>query len=419
MGQVWAVFLNEWMKLRYRARFWIVVVIAILSVVGLSVLMNSSQMTAEEHLKMMNEDIKQAQLELNEIETKGTYLGEKIRSKEEKEILIRDLKMRIENQQTNIQLFNERLTGDWKKAIRDQYESEQIQQQEIEQNYHDEEMMGQQDDTMVAEQQRQKLIRDYMLNLTERPAPDFVDTAYTLTKNQIGITSLVLLPFLVIILVADLVSGESTSGTIKLLLVRPVSRSKVLIGKWLTGVLASMILVVFYFGATFLTNVAFHGADGGSSPEVVNVGLKEGKVYDYETQGLKKQLILDYSQAEAISVREYLGWSFLFTLVSVIVIATVAFFASVLFKSAMVSTAVSVAFVILGTIISQIESAGKYMFWFFGMYGNLTHVWIGIFGETIQRDITLSTSLMILGTWFLASLLLSFVIFRRRDILNA
>lgn len=415
MGQIWAVFLNEWMKLRYRARFWIVLVIAVLSVVGLSSLMNFTQMTPEDHLEMMKEDIKLAQTELKEIEMKGTYYGEKIRSEQEKETLIQDLKSRIENQNMSILILNEQLTGDWKKAIRDQYELDQKQQKEAEQNNQNQ----QQDDVMVAEQQRQSLIRDYMLNLNERPAPDFVDTAYTLTKKQIQITSHVLLPFLIIILIADFVSGESTSGTIKLLLVRPVSRTKILIGKWLTGVLASMILVVFYFGATYLTNVAFHGADGGSSPEVVNVGLKEGKVYNYETQGLKTRLISDYSKAETISIREYLRWSFLFTLISSIVIATVTFFASVLFKSAMVSTAVSVALVILGTIISVIESAGKYMFWFFGMYGSLINVWTGEFGAVIQRDITLLTSLMILCSWFLGSLLLSFFIFRRRDILNA
>src|SRR5699024_12138861 len=56
------------------------------------------------------------------------------------------------------------------------------------------------------------------------------------------LTSRVFLPMLVVILVADMVSGETTSGSIKLLLIRPVSRLKILLGKWLVSMGAVVII---------------------------------------------------------------------------------------------------------------------------------------------------------------------------------
>ncbi len=57
----------------------------------------------------------------------------------------------------------------------------------------------------------------------------------------------VLIPFGVSILVSDTFAGEYSSGTIKLLLVRPVSRRKIWLSKYLAAVSVSL-LSVLYFG---------------------------------------------------------------------------------------------------------------------------------------------------------------------------
>ena len=55
----------------------------------------------------------------------------------------------------------------------------------------------------------------------------------------------VLLPFLVTFIAGDSIAGEAHAGTLRILLTRPVSRSKILTAKFLTSVLYTFTLVLF------------------------------------------------------------------------------------------------------------------------------------------------------------------------------
>jgi len=54
------------------------------------------------------------------------------------------------------------------------------------------------------------------------------------------------IPFLITLVAGDMVSGEATSGTVRLLLIRPPSRSRILSAKYLTALLYTAGLVLFF-----------------------------------------------------------------------------------------------------------------------------------------------------------------------------
>jgi ABC-2 type transport system permease protein len=54
------------------------------------------------------------------------------------------------------------------------------------------------------------------------------------------------IPFLITLVAGDMVSGEATSGTVRLLLIRPPSRSRILTAKYLTALLYTAGLVLFF-----------------------------------------------------------------------------------------------------------------------------------------------------------------------------
>ncbi len=55
-------------------------------------------------------------------------------------------------------------------------------------------------------------------------------------------------PFLIALVAGDMVSSEYTSGTIRFLLIRPPSRARVILSKYLTMLFYTAALIVFLAG---------------------------------------------------------------------------------------------------------------------------------------------------------------------------
>ena len=54
------------------------------------------------------------------------------------------------------------------------------------------------------------------------------------------------IPFLITLVAGDMVSSEATSGTIRFLLIRPPSRSRIITAKYLTALFYTALLVIFF-----------------------------------------------------------------------------------------------------------------------------------------------------------------------------
>ena len=68
---------------------------------------------------------------------------------------------------------------------------------------------------------------------------------------------IILVTLFTVIIAGDMVAGEFTRGTIKLLLIRPASRSKILLSKYVTTLLfAATLLVILFITALIRSAVA-------------------------------------------------------------------------------------------------------------------------------------------------------------------
>jgi ABC-2 type transport system permease protein len=68
------------------------------------------------------------------------------------------------------------------------------------------------------------------------------------------------IPFLIALVAGDMVSGEATSGTVRFLLIRPPSRVKIIIAKYVTTLFYTAALVIFLGLVCILPGLALFGS---------------------------------------------------------------------------------------------------------------------------------------------------------------
>ncbi|WP_091571874.1 ABC transporter permease [Melghirimyces thermohalophilus] len=227
------------------------------------------------------------------------------------------------------------------------------------------------------------------------------------------------LPVLIIWLIADIVSGESTRGTIKLLLVRPVSRVKILLGKWATSLTVTALLTFCFFSSLLATNLLLYGINGAEQPRFVNVDFSFTSVSEAAEQETIILPIPHFSEALVIPEWQYSILSMLFALLAMMTIASITFLSSTLFKSPMVSAGTALAAVIAGYILVQKMEDGRWLFWLFSVHLNPGNNWSGQLSANLKSDLSLGTGVTVLSVWTGISLLTAIYYFRKKDILNA
>lgn len=67
------------------------------------------------------------------------------------------------------------------------------------------------------------------------------------------------IPFLISLVAGDMVSGEATSGTIRFLLIRPPSRSRIIVAKYLTALFYTAGIVLFFAVLSILLGLILFG----------------------------------------------------------------------------------------------------------------------------------------------------------------
>lgn len=77
---------------------------------------------------------------------------------------------------------------------------------------------------------------------------------------------IVILAIFVSVIAANIVAGEFSQGTIKMLLIRPISRSKVLLSKYLAVMLFGVMMVVILFTVSVLVNGMLFGFNAPTKP---------------------------------------------------------------------------------------------------------------------------------------------------------
>ena len=192
-----------------------------------------------------------------------------------------------------------------------------------------------------------------------------------------------------VVIAADIVAGEFSGGTIKLLLIRPWSRSKILLAKYIALLLFLLLFLTAFYLFSLLVNGVLFGFGGGT--EVLPADGDERSPLAYITA--------------------YYG----FRLIEMIVTVTMAFMISSVFRSSALAIGLSIAMMFGGNIMSAILAlvdkpwVDYILFMNYGLASYLN-------GGTPIAGRPLAFSLAVLAGYWAIFVALSWYVFHRRDV---
>lgn len=200
------------------------------------------------------------------------------------------------------------------------------------------------------------------------------------------------IPFLIVLVGGDLLAGEATAGTYRMLLTRPVSRIQVVTGKFIAGSIYTLLLIIWL--------------------AVLSLGLSVLLFGTGELITMRGQIIVFASN----DVLWRFGCAYLFAALSMITVMAVSFLFSSLVENAIGPIVVTMALIIIFLVLSAIpvdflQSLRPYFF--------TTHMveWDGFFNDPIDYDRIIRSAEILLvhiGSLYL----LSAYIFMKKDILS-
>lgn len=185
------------------------------------------------------------------------------------------------------------------------------------------------------------------------------------------------------VIAADIVAGEFTWGTIKLLLIRPWTRTKVLLSKLLAVLLFTLAMSAVYF--VILLAVSF-------------------LIFPNEPS-----LYLGDSPLSRILE------SLLYSYVDLLVIAAFSFMLSTVFRSSGIAIGLSIFILFAGGIFTLLFHPSRYAWAKYLLFANMN---LGQYrgGQVGPAGMTLGFSITVLAVYVLLFLALAWLVFKKRDV---
>ena len=224
----------------------------------------------------------------------------------------------------------------------------------------------------------------------------------TFTRGFMSNSVTLFYPLLVLAIASDLISGERSTGTIKMLLTRPVRRWKILFSKLVALTLYVSLIVVSSAILCYLISGAFFGYSGWTMPIFTGFVINGSNVDNAFVHAVPQWLYL--------LMEGGLIW------VSSMTVAILALMVSVLVRSTAASIVTMMAAVIAGTILSSMSSSWESAKYVFAVNLQLTDYLAG--SPPPIQGMTLSFSLFILAVWAVIGFIVSFSVFTKQDIMN-
>ncbi len=208
------------------------------------------------------------------------------------------------------------------------------------------------------------------------------------------------LPLFIIIIMADIVSGEYNDGTIKTLLSRPVRRWKILMAKWLTVLLYTSLLMAATVIVCYAVSGLILGYDGWTAP--ILTGFQVSATGEFSTEFI-----------HTLPMWEYLLMSVGLAWAVTAVVGTISLMISVLVKNTATGIGAMMAVLIAGTLLSSIGSSWTSSKYLVNLNFDLINYLEG--QAPPIEGMTLPFSLIILAVWTAACLAVAFWNFTQKD----
>lgn len=238
----------------------------------------------------------------------------------------------------------------------------------------------------------------YLDNDVNPQSPDGVTFTRSFMQNAVTL----FIPLLVMSIASDLVSSERSTGTIKMLLTRPVRRWKILASKLITLTLFVSLIVVTTLVLCYLISGAVFGYNGWTMPIFTGFLISGAEVNESFVHAIPQWLYL--------LMQSGLIWF------ASLVVAYLALMVSVLVRSTAASIVTMMATIIAGMILTNMASSWHSAKYLFMVNLDLTDYLAG--SPPPIEGMTLTFSLLVLAVWAIVSLIISFRVFTKQDILN-
>jgi len=201
---------------------------------------------------------------------------------------------------------------------------------------------------------------------------------------------LTLVTLFTVITAASIVSSEFSTGTIKMLLTRPMSRAKVLTSKLLTTFLFGLLLYVVNVVVSALVGLVLFGMGTGVELEIVNEQVVE--------KGVWGDLAYHYLLS---------GGDFVMSTLFAFLIGSV-------FRSSSLAIGLTMFLSFTGGMIVMFLSRYDIVKYIWLTHSDLTQYEHG--GGSIIADVTMPFSLTVLAIYALVFLVISYSTFMKRDV---
>lgn len=212
------------------------------------------------------------------------------------------------------------------------------------------------------------------------------------TEFSVALISLVsLVSLFSIIVAAGIVAGEFNTGTIKLLLIRPIKRWKVLLSKYIAVLLFALDALIILFVASFLVGGLFYGFNGFNQPYL---GFSNGNVIE-------------------INMLWHIFTTYAYACVNLLMMVTLAFMISAVLRNNTLAVGISIFLMFTGNILVSLLS--KYSWVKYVLFSNI-NLTVYTNGAPIGEGMSMTFSLLVLAVYFIVFNLISWLVFTKRDV---
>lgn len=256
----------------------------------------------------------------------------------------------------------------------------------------------------------------YLQEHNIEPQKDYEFNAFTYMEGLIDQLGQVFLVIGISVFAADMVSGEWTPPTMKLLLAQPVSRRKVLLSKLVATIVAAVGLILAIEIISFLIVGIFFDFGDINYPVVIN------KIFEFDysiflEDGTHPLALVDGSW-DIVPMWKYTLMSLGYQALFIIATTSFVFMISTMAKSSMVSMGTSVVSLIAASIVFQFSafySISKYVFTTYSSIGSMISGNLAMYYN--NPSFTASSGIIAMIGCTILCYILSHFVFTKRDML--
>lgn len=201
-----------------------------------------------------------------------------------------------------------------------------------------------------------------------------------------------LISLFTIIVAAGIISNEFKWGTIKLLLIRPISRTKILFSKYTSVLIFALTSLAFLLLASWIVGAVLFGLNG-INPEIV------------------QQQANSFTQNDVVGE---IAKAYGFSLVTLVMMATFAFMISAIFRSSGMAIGLAIFLMMAGNAIVAFLSQYEWSKYILFANTNLKQYMNG--AEPMIPGMTLTFSIIVLLVYFVIFIGAAWTAFAKRDI---